>query len=120
VRAPKVTFNVGFDYTKPTEIGDWTLSATYSRVSPYASSIVALPGQPGVTDPIANVQAQNKLGASLSWEHKLAAGDLRITVYGRNLLDERGLEGALEASGLWAFGFGREPRTFGVMANYKF
>ncbi|HUG95612.1 MAG TPA: hypothetical protein VMK30_05660, partial [Pleomorphomonadaceae bacterium] len=89
-------------------------------VTPYATSVVALPGQPGVTDPIANVQRQHKLSASLTWVRPVGPGDLRITVYGRNLLNERGLEGALSASGLWAFGFGREPLTYGVMAGYKF
>jgi len=45
---------------------------------------------------------------------------VRLTAYGRNLLDDRGPVAAFTVAGLWLFASAREPRVFGGHVGYEF
>ncbi|QUD90520.1 TonB-dependent receptor [Phenylobacterium montanum] len=137
-RAPKTTANLGFSYKIPSAVGDWTVAADYHYIAKHQTAIVAAPGTgvwsgagcatgtqpctftPALSDPRSLAQASNIIDASLNWDHPLAAGTVRVSVFGRNLLDDRGLAGALPVAGLFTFGTPRPPLTWGVQLGYRF
>ncbi len=139
-RTPPVTGGVGFDWRMPVSYGLWTLSGDYRYSAPYQTSIVTAPGTgtytgscvPGsgnvtgctyvqpVNDPRGRAQSRNTVDLNLAYERPMPTGALRIAVFVRNLTDDRGLAAALPVAGLFTFGTGRAPRTFGVQLGYKF
>jgi iron complex outermembrane receptor protein len=140
-RAPKVTAGIGFDYKIPSSFGDWTLTADYRHIAAHDTSIVrafgtgiwtgtgcatATAASPtctfvtAVNDPRGHAQASNTVDASLSWDHDLPTGVLRVSLFGRNITDDRGLAAALPVAGLFTFGTPRPPRTWGVELGYRF
>ena len=51
---------------------------------------------------------------------EVADGKMRVSVFGRNLLDDRGTDTAFTVAGLWSFATAREPRTYGVQFKAMF
>ncbi|MBS0408583.1 MAG: TonB-dependent receptor [Proteobacteria bacterium] len=136
-RAPNVTADIGFDYKQPVSYGTWTLSADYRYIGAHETVITAAPGTgiytgagcptttnctyvPAVNDPRGHAIATNLVDASLGFERPAGNGTVRVSVFGRNLLDERHLAGALAVAGLFTFGTGIPPRTWGVELGYRF
>lgn len=140
-RAPKVTAGVGFDYKIPISVGRLTLSADYRYIAARDTSIARAPGTgiftgsgcatatgasatcayvKPINDPRAHAQAANIVDASLNWDHELSTGTLRLSLFGRNLTDDKGLAAALPVAGLFTFGAPRPPRTYGVQLGYRF
>ena len=139
-RTPPVTGGVGFDYRMPVSYGTWLLSGDYRYSAPYQTSIVTAPGTgtytgscvPGsgnvtgctyvnpVNDPRGRAQSRNTVDLNLAYERPMPEGVLRVAVFVRNLTDDRGLAAALPVAGLFTFGTGRAPRTYGVQLGYKF
>lgn len=124
-RAPKTSASVGFEYQIPSSLGDWTLSADYSHTSPYDLTIVPQVGNLQRNDPRCRTDGQDSVNASIAWKGE--AG-LRASLWGRNLLDDRGLNyclpvgatGAAGATNFFTFANGRTPRTYGVTLGYSF
>jgi iron complex outermembrane receptor protein len=115
LRAPDWSFNLGGDYTIPTQAGDIVLTANAAYTSRYAPSntALALTGsgqryeQPGTT--IINVRA--------AW--RTLDKHWTFSIFGNNLTDERYF---VVLSGN-AFGDARiegKPRTWGARADYQF
>ncbi len=139
-RTPPITGGVGFDYRMPVTYGLWTLSGDYRYSAPYQTSIVTAPGTgtytgscvPGsgvttgctyvqpINDPRGRSQSHNTLDLNLGYERPLPTGTVRIALFVRNLTDDRGLAAALPVAGLFTFGTGRAPRTYGVQLGYRF
>ena len=65
-------------------------------------------------------KTQNLLDASLTTVVDLDGKKVKLTVYGRNLTDDRGTSAAFTVAGLWSFASAREPRAFGVTAGFEF
>ena len=65
-------------------------------------------------------KSQNLVDASLSSIFDVGAGRARVTLYGRNLTDDRGPNAAFTVAGLWSFASAREPRPYGVQLGYEF
>jgi iron complex outermembrane receptor protein len=128
-RTPKVTGSVRVEYTIPSSVGDWTLAASYRFVDDYDTTISRAPGTgvlvggrliPAENDPRGHTEPQDMVDASIAWRRETANGNLRASLFGRNLLDDRGLSAALPVAGLFAFGGARAPRTWGVELGYEF
>ncbi|WP_304186123.1 TonB-dependent receptor [Phenylobacterium aquaticum] len=140
-RAPKATGGVGFDYKVPTANGDWTFTADYRYIAAHETAIAPAFGTgmwtgtgcatataasatcayiKPVNDQRGHAQASNTVDASLSWDHPLPTGSLRLSVFGRNITDDQGLSAALPVAGLFTFGTPRAPRTWGVQLGYRF
>lgn len=125
-RAPDITASVGGDYTLETGIGRFTLSTEFRYIDPYETTINPVRGPGGVVvlparnDPRGTTDAQNLLDASLTWVGDVGGAKLRATVFGRNLLDDRGLNSALPVAQLFTFGIARPPRTYGVTLGFEF
>ncbi len=142
IYAPKVTWSVSAEYALPLTMGsvDGEVKANvgYRYLSRYDQQIAAdgATALPGVVTPdtVVNVlrndprlrsDEQNLLDASLSflWDVGGDKGQARVTVYGRNLLDDRGTNTAFTVAAfptLWGFAGAREPRTYGVQLGYEF
>ena len=71
-------------------------------------------------DPRVRTDKQGLLDASLTANFKLNRTDAYITVFGRNLADDRGTSAAFTVAGLWSFASAREPRTVGVTFGLKY
>jgi len=122
-RAPKWTYSLGADYVR--EMGSGTLHANvlYRHVDRMQTCIV--PQQPIVLGAVTNDERcssdpRDNLDASLGYTIKMGGTEFDLTVYGRNLTDNRGITGVLPVAGLMTFGIARPPRSFGVQAQIKF
>ena len=71
-------------------------------------------------DPRVRTDAQNLLDASLTTRFDLAGTEAHLTIFGRNLLNDRGMTHGFTGAGLWSFGTAREPRTYGATLGIKF
>jgi iron complex outermembrane receptor protein len=130
IYAPDVTASISFEYTIPASYGEWSVSGSYRYIDPYDQQIgrdatVAPPLVNGVfkvpsNDPRVRTKAENLIDASVALVAPMANGKVRISVFGRNLLDERGPAAAFTVAGLWSFANPHEPRTFGVQFGYEF
>lgn len=125
--APHVTANIGFDYLIPSDFGNWMLSANYKYISRYETTIVPAVDNLFANDPRGLTDPQNNVDASLTLERDVGPGTARISVFGRNLLDDRGLAAALPVGtdgvgglNLFTIAGARPPRTYGVSLGYKF
>ena len=137
-RAPKTTADIGFDYKWPTAYGDFSVAADYHYMAKHQTAIVAAAGTgvytgtgcgggagtctyiPAESDPRSEAQASNIIDADLTWEHPTSLGKVKVSVFGRNLLDDKGLAAALPVAGLFTFGAPRPPATWGVQLGFKF
>ncbi len=71
-------------------------------------------------DPRVRTDRQGLVDASLSTKFDLAGTEARLTLFGRNLADDRGPTHGFTVGGPWSFGTAREPRTYGATLGVKF
>lgn len=126
---PDVTASLSADYTIPTQFGEIVANLGYRYIGAYDQqiSIGGLAGDltngPAVVtgnDPRVRTDAQNLLDGSLTTRFELAGTQAHATLWGRNLLDDRGPTHGFTVGGLWSFGTAREPRTYGVTIGIKY
>ncbi len=122
-RAPKWTWSLGVDYRRDVGGGELALSALYRRTGRMTTCIV--PATPVVlgavtNDPRCLSDPRSNLDASLSYKTALGDAELVLTLFGRNLTDDRGIAGVLPVAGLFTFGIARPPRTYGIQAQVSF
>jgi iron complex outermembrane recepter protein len=125
-RTPDVSGSARFDYALPTEVGEFVLTGSYRYIDPYDTTIVPAPGTgfagaaAATNDPRGRTDGQNIVDASLAWTLETAGGKIRASVFGRNLLDDRGINSTLPVAGLFTFAGARPPRTYGVEFGFEF
>jgi iron complex outermembrane receptor protein len=73
-----------------------------------------------ITDTRSIAEPREILDASLAYTLRMSNAEVRFTVYGRNLTDNRGLASALPVARLFTFGSARPPRSFGGEVMFKF
>jgi len=143
IYAPKTTLSVNAEYALPLATGsidgEFKADVGYRYLSRYDQQIAADAATPppdvvitpttvvhvSRNDPRLRSDEQNLLDASLSflWSVGGDKGKARITVFSRNLLDDRGTNTAFTVAAwpiLWSFAGAREPRTYGVQLGYEF
>lgn len=127
IYSPKVTASLNAEYSYPTSFGEWNTSVGYRYISRYDQQISIGPVQviDGVVhvlsnDPRVRSDRQGLIDASTTLLFDVGKNRARVTVYGRNLADDRGPNAAFTVAGLWSFASAREPRTFGVQLGYEF
>lgn len=128
IYSPDVTGSLTAEYTVPLDAGDLVFSGSYRYVAPYDQQISLGPTQVDASgnvkvlsnDPRVRSDAQNLFDASATMKFDVGDNKAKVTLYGRNLFDDRGPNAAFTVAGLWSFSSGREPRTFGIQLGYEF
>lgn len=133
IYAPKFMGGVNVNYTTETDIGKIEANISYRHINEYSLYVgqgsVSLVGtNPNGTnnyrvnegDPRLNSSPLDLVDASISTTLPINGVDTKITLYGRNLTDERGPVSGAAPAGLWAFAFTREPRSYGISFGVKF
>lgn len=133
IYAPKFMAMVSANYTTESKIGKLDFNASYRRVNEFSLYV----GQGSVSvintnsngtvnyrvnegDPRLISAPLDLVDVSISTTFPINGVETKVTVYGRNLTDERGAVSGGAPAGLWALAFTREPRTFGVSLGAKF
>jgi iron complex outermembrane receptor protein len=119
-RTPDLSFSFGGDWQIPLGPGDLGLAASYRHIARLQTTIVGDPTDPTRNDPRGLAQARNLVDASASYTFDLGGAKVRAAVFGRNLLDDRGLSSTLPVAGLFTFSAGRPPRTWGAELGFEF
>ena len=137
IYSPKFTGSVGAEYTAPTSFGKIIASVGLRHISPYDQqiSLGPLTGNTGpFTGPASNTASvivngndsrvrtdpQDLLDASLTARFTMGGAEAYATIWGRNILNDRGASAAFTVAGLWSFASAREPATFGGTIGVKF
>lgn len=129
IYAPKFSGSLGAEYTVPTSFGKVVGNVGLRHISPYDQQI-SLGGTTGnlttgpviVTgnDPRVRVKTQNLLDAALTANFSLAGKDAYLTVFGRNILDQKRTNAAFTVAGLFTFASAIEPANYGATLGVKF
>ncbi len=123
-RAPKYQLSTGFDYSHPIGSGTFDFNTTLRFQSKYQTCIVV--NQPVVLGAVTNdnrceTNDREDLAAQASYTFNIASGrEIKLSVYGRNLTDNRGIAATLPVAGLFTFAGARPPRTYGAEIAFKF
>jgi iron complex outermembrane receptor protein len=126
---PKMTASLAADYTMPTSFGEVIANVGWRYIGRYDQQISSGGLSGNLTtgtvivngnDPRVRTDKQGLLDASLTFKLDLSGTEAHVTVYGRNLADDRGMTHGFTVGGLWSFATAREPRTYGVTAGIKF
>ncbi len=130
IYSPKITAALGADYTIDTSFGSVMANIGYRYIDRYdqqiSLGILTVPVSPTGTvivngnDPRVKSDRQGLLDASLSAKFDIGGTKAKVTVYGRNLADDRGTTAAFTVAGLWSFASAREPRSFGASLGFEF
>jgi len=129
IYSPKLTLSGSIDYVLPVQFSKITASVGIRHISPYdqqislgrlSGNLVTGPVIVNGNDPRVRTKAQDLIDASLTTVVDLDGKKVKLTVYGRNLTDDRGTSAAFTVAGLWSFASAREPRAFGVAAGFEF
>jgi iron complex outermembrane recepter protein len=134
IYSPKITASLGMDYTVPTNFGEVIANVGYRFIDKYdqqisVGAVVDATATPIVVlnnDPRVRSDRQGLLDASLSAKFDLGGAKAKISVYGRNLSNDRGPSAAFTVvdnaagNGLWSFASAREPRSFGASLGLEF
>lgn len=133
IYSPKVTAALNAEYSVPTSFGDAALNIGYRYIAPYDQQISTGPFTRTVNpatgvatvvvasnDPRVRSDRQGLLDASASLTFDLNGSKAKVTVFGRNLANDRGPTSAFTVAGLWSFATAREPRVYGVKLGYEF
>ncbi|MBV1691072.1 TonB-dependent receptor [Novosphingobium sp. G106] len=132
IYAPKFTSSLNGEYTLPTSFGKIVTSVGWRHISPYdeqlsAESLTAVTNGAGAAtlikvngnDARVRTVTQDLVDASMTFNFSLQGVDAYFRVFGRNLADTRTTTHAFTVAGLWSFGMGLEPRTFGGTLGIK-
>ena len=123
-RAPPVTVSVGADYNRDIGPGRVDFSTTFRFLDRYSTCIVA--NRPVMLGDVTNdkrCETDDKLLLDASLGYTLGFTndtEVSLTVFGRNLLDDRGINSTLPVAGLFTFSGVRPPRQFGVELGFNF
>jgi iron complex outermembrane recepter protein len=130
IYSPKITASLGADYTVETSFGSVITNVGYRFIDRYDQQIslgqLTVPVSPTGTvvvngnDPRVRSDRQGLLDASVAAKFDLGGAKAKLTVFGRNLADDRGTTAAFTVAGLWSFASAREPRTYGVSLGLEF
>ena len=137
IYAPKMTLSVNGEYEHAAPIasvdGRIKLMAGLRYLSRYDQQIAAdaatpIAGNPvhvERNDPTLRSDEQFVMDASISYLWAMGGGDgqARVSLWGRNLLDDRGTGTSFTVGNnpiLWRFVSVREPRTYGLSVGYEF
>ncbi|MDE2596951.1 MAG: TonB-dependent receptor [Sphingomonadales bacterium] len=131
IYAPEFSGSFEAEYKVPTSFGSVAATVGLRHIAPYdeqisANSLTAanIGGVAGVTvngnDVRVRTQTQDLLDASMTFNFAVSGADAYFRVYGRNLLDERTTTHAFTVAGLWSFGMGLEPASYGATLGIKF
>jgi len=106
-RAPELSWSLKTSYEK--DLGPGTASAifVYRYTDEFQTEFS--------NQPLGLVDAQGILDAAIGYEHQ----SWTISLFGRNLTDERGVSQAVIVPQLFTFAGSREPRILGLSANYN-
>jgi iron complex outermembrane recepter protein len=133
IYAPKFTASLAADYEVPTSFGSVVTNLSWRHISPYDEQISAASLTP-VTDGAGNVVSVNVNGndprvrtvtqdlidASVTLNFEMGDTEFYVRAFGRNLADVRTTTHAFTVAGLFAFGMGLEPRTYGGTIGVRF
>jgi iron complex outermembrane receptor protein len=129
IYSPKITASLNLDYTIPTSFGEVNANVGYRYIDrydqqislgPLTGDLVNGPVIVNGNDPRVRSDRQGLLDASLSAHFALGGNEAYLTLFGRNLADDRGTSAAFTVAGLWSFASAREPRTYGATLGVKF
>jgi iron complex outermembrane recepter protein len=123
-RAPKYTWSVGMDYSREIGSGTFGLSTNFRYLDKYATCIsndpIALRSGVVQNDRRCTSPTREVLDTTLSYLIPMGDGEVKFSVFGRNLLDDRGISSTLPVAGLFTFSGARPPRQFGAEIGFKF
>ncbi|WP_194744511.1 TonB-dependent receptor [Thermaurantiacus tibetensis] len=121
-RTPSWSASIGGDWTLPVGGDDreLVLSAAWRYVGKYQTTIVGAWFDPTVNDPRGLADARNIVDASATYFFDLGKARMRASIFGRNILNDKGLQSALPVAGLFTFGAARPLRTFGGEIGFDF
>ena len=122
-RAPKYTWSVSADWKAQLGSGTLILSPNFRFIDKYATCIIeqkpAIPG--AVTNDFRCISdAREILDVTASYLLPMGDGEMKFSVFARNLLDDRGTSSTLPVAGLFTFAGVRPPRQFGAEVQFKF
>ncbi len=125
---PDVSASITADYRVPTSFGQLRFNASYRYIAPYDQQISLGPttvDPNGVivvngNDPRVRTDPQSLLDASITAQFDLGSSRARLTLWGRNILDDRGPTHGFTVAGLFSFGMAREPQSFGATLGFEF
>ncbi|WP_068071670.1 TonB-dependent receptor [Novosphingobium lentum] len=129
IYSPKFSGSISGEYTMPTSFGTIVAAANLRHIGRYDQQISLGPLTGNLTtgpvivngnDPRVKTDVQNLLDASLTANFELSGAKAYVTVFGRNLGNDRGTTAAFTVAGLWSFASAREPRTYGVTVGFKY
>ncbi|MEE4201363.1 TonB-dependent receptor [Erythrobacter sp.] len=123
-RAAPITWSAGFDYILPVGDNELQLNSIFRFTDEYSTCIVADPLalQRGVVtnDVRCTVDTKEILDVTLSYTVPLGPSEVRLSVFGRNLFDDRGINSTLPVAGLFTFAGVRPPRQFGAELQFTY
>lgn len=123
-RAPKYQWSTGLDYSREVGAGTIDVSSTLRFQSKYQTCIA--PDRPTIVGAVTNdrrclTDDREDLVAEIAYTLPLGElQEVRFSVFGRNLTNNRGLAATLPVAGLLTFGTARPPRTYGAQVSFKF
>jgi iron complex outermembrane recepter protein len=143
IYAPKVSFSLGAEYTAKLGDTDLIFNLGYRYIGQYDQQIslgpitgtlpnatvtagvltVTQPASPLVVngnDPRVKSDKQGLLDASVTAKFDVSGTEAYVTLWGRNIANDRGTSAAFTVAGLWSFASAREPATFGATLGVKF
>jgi len=129
IYAPKFSGSLGAEYTVPTSFGKVVSNVGLRHISPYDQqiSLGAVSGNlttgPVIVngnDPRVRVKTQDLLDAAITANFSLAGKDAYLTIFGRNILDQKRTNAAFTVAGLFSFASAIEPANYGATLGVKF
>jgi iron complex outermembrane receptor protein len=121
-RTPDLSFAIGGDYTVPLgDFADLLLTGVFRHVSSLQTTIVGDPLDPTRNDPRGRAPPRDNLDLSAGLIFDLGSErTARVSIFGRNLTDNRGLSSTLPVAGLFTFSAARPPRTWGLELGFDY
>jgi iron complex outermembrane receptor protein len=122
-RAPKYQWATSVDYTRDIGPGTLNLGTVLRYQSKYFTCIA--PARPAVVgavinDPRCQTRDREDLAATIAYSLPVGGGEVKFSVFGRNLTNFRDVASTLPVAGLFTFGTARPPRTYGAEIAFRF
>ncbi|RVT40240.1 TonB-dependent receptor [Sphingobium algorifonticola] len=129
IYAPKFSGSVSAEYIAPTSFGEMIANVGLRHIGAYdqqislgtlSGNLTTGPVIVNGNDPRVRTKAQNLMDASLTANFTLGEKEAYLTLFTRNLLDQRRTSAAFTVAGLWSFASAIEPRTYGATVGIRF
>lgn len=129
IYSPKFSGSLGAEYIADTSFGSLVFNSGLRHISPYDQQISLGPLTGNLAtgpitvngnDPRVRTKTQDLLDASVTANFNVSGAEAYLTVFGRNLLDQRRTSAAFTVAGLWSFASAIEPATYGVTLGVRF